>query len=333
MWRISVVAGFLTLGVTGLWPTPSRADYQFCNHTSYVLEAAIAHQDLAIWQIQGWFRIDPGDCTVVLSGPVDDGPYFVYAQSHRAHAGAQKEFSGSMPFCTVAEDFLIEDRRFCALRGYDSRDFYKVEVKAGADWTTSFTSVGYGRAQARVAGAERLLAELGLFKGRVDGQTDSGLEEAISAFRQTHAVPGERREINMALFDTLLNEAEKNNSAQGLTLCNETMDLIWASVAREIDGYSRASGWFQIQVGECTQVVRGALSPRAQYYLYAEAVTDKTPPRNWSGKYMFCTRKTRFTLDGSGGCEAQGAAPTGFMRLDFGGRNAYSYTLKSEPVP
>lgn len=310
---------------------PAQADYRLCNETSYVLEAAVAQQDVGVWVSEGWFRIDPGDCVVAIQGAVDTGPYFLYAQSHTAHAGAQREFSGSTPFCTVREDFLIEEsRRYCALRGYDSRDFYRVDTKAGKDWTTSFTSVGYDLEKARVAGVERLLAELKLSNSRVDGVLNSDVRDAIRKFRADHGVPGEATDIDAALYDTLLGEVELKNGERGLTLCNETMNLIWSAIGRELDDSVRSSGWYEVQVGECTQVVRGSLPSKAVYYLYADAVDDVGAMQSWSGNYPFCTKKSRFTIEGREDCQKRGGQTKQFLRLDSGQRSSFTYTLKDQ---
>lgn len=325
--RIIAIAA-LTIICGSFFARPALADYRLCNETSYVLEAAIATQDRGGWETQGWLRIDPGDCAVALPGPVSHGPYFLFAQTHRAHAGAQREFSGSTPFCTVSDDFLIEGRHFCALRGYDSRDFYRVTVKPGKDWITSFTGGGYSLPMARIAGVERLLAELGLGEDRVDGRLSPPTENAIRTFRKVHSIPGNPTDIDAALYDTLLNAADAKNGGQGLSLCNETMELIWAAVGREYEGSARSIGWFEVQSGECTQAVRGSLPSKAVYYLYGESSPMGGKKRSWFGKYQFCTRKTRFSIEGKTQCETRNAAQTGFMRLDTGGRTSYSYTMK-----
>src|SRR5690606_14841769 len=119
-------------------PSAARADYHFCNKTSYVLDSAIAFDADGRWKSRGWTRLPPGDCMSVLEGPVAEGNYFVFARSIDAHEGSIKYFSGNTDFCIVDGTFEIEGREQCAMRGYDSADFLRVQTTAGENWTTTF---------------------------------------------------------------------------------------------------------------------------------------------------------------------------------------------------
>ena len=41
---------------------PARADLQFCNKTSYVLDLALGLEEKDAAATRGWFRVDPGAC-------------------------------------------------------------------------------------------------------------------------------------------------------------------------------------------------------------------------------------------------------------------------------
>ena len=58
---LSLLAG---LGLT----TPARADLQFCNKTSYVLDLALGLEDKGAAATRGWFRVEPGQCKSVMQG-------------------------------------------------------------------------------------------------------------------------------------------------------------------------------------------------------------------------------------------------------------------------
>ena len=55
--------------VVGL-TAPARADLQFCNKTSYVLDLALALEENGAAATRGWFRVDPGACRSVLQGAI-----------------------------------------------------------------------------------------------------------------------------------------------------------------------------------------------------------------------------------------------------------------------
>ena len=62
--------------------TPAAAeDYQLCNRTAYILEAALAIETQGSSATQGWFRTLPGSCTVVLENPGEGERYFLHVRT------------------------------------------------------------------------------------------------------------------------------------------------------------------------------------------------------------------------------------------------------------
>ena len=62
--RACLAALLAGLGLTA----PARADLQFCNKTSYVLDLALGLEEKGAAATRGWFRVDPGQCRTVLQG-------------------------------------------------------------------------------------------------------------------------------------------------------------------------------------------------------------------------------------------------------------------------
>jgi uncharacterized membrane protein len=81
----------------------------------------------------GWIRIEPDECRKAIKGALADTPYYVYGEAvdERGIAvrkdGAQVKWAGKSTFCTKPTRFDIKGRSDCAARGFDSREFIKVD--------------------------------------------------------------------------------------------------------------------------------------------------------------------------------------------------------------
>src|SRR5437016_13416296 len=79
--RALVFCLLVLLGVTA----PARADLQFCNKTSYVLDLALALEEKDAAATRGWLRVDPGACNTVLQGAVTADKVYVHARALAAY--------------------------------------------------------------------------------------------------------------------------------------------------------------------------------------------------------------------------------------------------------
>ena len=330
---ILVALGLSTVAIAS-GATPARADYRFCNATSYVLSSAIAFPSGNDWKSQGWFRLLPGECKPVLRGRIDHEVYYVLARSIEAHRGGRKYFSGSDRFCTVGEDFLIAGRGNCAARGYDSNDFTRVETRTGKDWTTTFEEpANYTLKQAKIAGIQRLLQDNGLKINKIDGLEGNHTTRAVMAFQRSLNIRPTGA-ITDGLFASLIEAADAQQRKSGLILCNKTEFLVWSAVGYEKDDALESSGWIRIEPGRCEKAIKGELKNR-YYYAYAEAVDEagNIARRNdadlvWGGDHDFCTKTTRFEIRGVENCSGRGYDETGFRRIDTGEEVLWTETLE-----
>lgn len=339
-------------------PQSARADYRFCNATSYTLQGAIAVPQSAAalrgsdadtstaapvvdgaelagaatsWTTQGWREIMPGDCASVVTGPVIKGDYYVFARSIDAHKGPTKFFSGNFSFCTLPDAFSISVRENCAAHGYDAFDFIRVPVKEGPEWTTTFGEPrDYSMEEARVAGAQRLLIDNGLRVPKIDGYAAKNTERAVMAFQRAngHKVTSV---IDDALIADLVEGAKREQMKFGLTLCNKTTNLVWAAVATSRADEDTSSGWLRIAPKSCTKAIKDKLENKP-YFIYAEATDDKgaiamlgTKRLIWSGRDVFCVKTTRFDIRGRESCATRGYDERAFLKIDAGGKASYSY--------
>lgn len=311
-------------------PAPAHADYRFCNKTSYVLDGAIAVEEGGAWTSRGWLRLPPGDCGTMLEGAIGERGYHVFARSIDAHEGSVKYFSGNERFCIVEREFAIEGREQCAMRGYDSADFLKVDTKPGADWATTFSEASdYTMEQARIAGAQRLLKDIGFSITRIDGIAARNTLRAVEAFQRSANISVTGK-IDEALIGQLTARARAEHETIGLNFCNRTEELVWAAVGYRNGGGDMSSGWIRIEPRTCRKSIRGKLSGDP-YFAYAEAVDDagsvarrNGEPMIWGGTENFCTKATRFQIRGRDRCAARGFDQRGFMRVETGGKPYWS---------
>ncbi len=331
--RYAAFALLLSAGFAFL-TTPAHASYRYCNATSYSLDSAIGYETEAGWQSQGWFRLLPGACETVLQDSIDQETYFVFARSIDAHSGGTKYFSGSDRFCTAPGDFHVDGRTNCASRGFDNFDFTRVETRTGRDWTTTFSEpTTYSLKRAEVAGVQRLLRDINAGIRQIDGLSGNRTTSAITAFQQSNNLRADGR-ITPALFAALTERAEQRQAVTGLSICNTTDYLVWAAVGYESGEEFTSSGWIRIEPARCEKAIKGELLQR-HYYSYAEAVDagGLVARRHgqdlvWAGNHTFCTKGTRFEIEGRATCSQRGFDETGFKRIDTGEALVWTETLQ-----
>lgn len=123
----------------------------FCNRTMQPLEAALGHREQGqgdegdIWISEGWWRIEPGQCSRVYGEPLKERFYFYHATALSPNAVGKKPFvwQGKYQFCTDAKAFKIEGDGDCEGRGYRVKGFAQVDIGAGTkNYTLDFKDGG-----------------------------------------------------------------------------------------------------------------------------------------------------------------------------------------------
>jgi len=130
--RGALITGAIVLALTlAASAGDVAADLKLCNQTSSTVEVAIGYQDTKGWASEGWFRVAPRSCPVLLKGAVPSR--FVYVHAVDTDRGG--EWAGKTYMCTSEKSFLIRDVKDCQQRGYKRTGFYEVDTKAEANWT------------------------------------------------------------------------------------------------------------------------------------------------------------------------------------------------------
>lgn len=304
-----------------------------CNKTSYVIDVATALQAGAASQSKGWTQILSGDCAISPMKTTSDGQFYVYAQSVDAHAGAIQRFSGNEQFCIGARaGFEVDGRRECRERGLETADFAPADTRTkkrtNKPVVTFSDPLGFSQKRARIAGAQRLLSDIGYKVGQVDGYIGRRTRQSLNDFRKKNGLPP-KIAITSDLLETLLQAVKIESDKRGLTLCNKTPDLIWAALSEVSKDSFKTQGWLKVKPDQCAKGINAVLNNR-YYFIYAEAVDENANPviragrrQLWSGDFNLCTKPTRFAIEGRNDCDAQGFDKTGFMKIDTGDKTSW----------
>lgn len=141
--RIAVILGLIGTGM----PHPANAAMVFCNKTKEPVEAAIGYRDTADednhedWFSEGWWRIEPGQCSRVYNEPLRQRFYFYYAASLSTPTPEHRPFmwGGKYEFCTDNKAFRVQGDGNCEARGFKAKGFQQIDVGINIrDYTLDF---------------------------------------------------------------------------------------------------------------------------------------------------------------------------------------------------
>lgn len=329
-------------------PSPALAQLKFCNETSYVIDAAFAKKAKNIWQTQGWFRLYPGFCEIVIKKSLRQKIYYVHARSVFEHRGAVKLFGGTKIFCVDSpkRNFTIKSRVLCREKGGEKTGFARIKIGA-SNFKQRFQEAKpfHSSNHAMVAGVQRLLRENGFEIGDIDGYWGKLTQRTIQEFQRSIKLRP-TGVINQKLFDQLLVGAENMLGVRsGFKLCNQTRYLVWASVGYRAINKSNdfqtqrfeSKGWVKVLPEDCAMLLRENLG-QPRYYIYAEAV-DKDgsiiyksngEPLVWLGDFPMCLKRLKFKIENRKQCAKRGFQQAPFRRIETRGRAGWTEYLYEE---
>lgn len=125
---------------------PAWAAMVFCNHTQNAIEAALGYREQGEdqkpdWVSEGWWQIEPGQCSRVYGKSLTQRFYYYYAVSLAPSAPdkAPTVWSGKYKFCADTKAFRAEGDSGCEANGYQAKGFQEVDVGANTkDYTLDF---------------------------------------------------------------------------------------------------------------------------------------------------------------------------------------------------
>ena len=312
---------------------PARADLQLCNRMSYVIETAIGIDDKGTAATRGWFRLDPGQCRIVLQGEVQAENIYLHARALPVYGASPTPQGGHTDLCIAQDNFILANARTCSRAGQRLARFTQVKPTETEKGHTAYLTeeAEYTDDQARDAGIQRLLVIAGYDAAPIDGirgaKTDAVLLQFIQDARLGPTAAG-----RSDFFDTLIAVAQKPPGT-GFAWCNETSHPVMAALGIEDKGAVTTRGWYRVEPGKCLRPdVQG--KPR-QLYSFAEAIgSDGQPirrsdrPLAWGGETILCTRNVKFELNDHKDCVDKGLTASGFALVDLSGKAGTTIQFK-----
>jgi uncharacterized membrane protein len=94
----------------------------FCNNVDKKLSVSVGYKKGDDVFSEGWWNIEPGDCSQTLAGDLQTQLYYYRAEIDGG------EFEGTVHFCTSPEEYTIEQNDNCAGRNYDREAFAEIDT-------------------------------------------------------------------------------------------------------------------------------------------------------------------------------------------------------------
>lgn len=304
-----IIAILLGLVAAVLIPGPVEAQRQpdgwsVCNNTSFIVEAATGRFEDQGIVVEGWKRLRPGACDVVLEGPLEPGIHYLFGRSSSAHRGGRRYWGGDSSLCIdPTGSFSVETLPECSLMGLEARNFRPVLVENKRRWRTQFTETeSRDLDEAAAAGVQRLLDNAGIYSGRIDGYLGRKTRASIGDFLKSKGLDETTSDAD--LMDILEQTAIERARNVGLTFCNRTDKRIWSAMARRRGEGWESRGWWLLEAGGCARVVDEPLL-QAEHFAYAEMDNgDGTISVLRRGSDDFCVSRAKFAITGREECEA-----------------------------
>lgn len=310
----------------------AQADLMLCNRMSYAVEAALALEHKGAAATRGWYRLDPGQCGIVVQGALEADRVLVHARALSVYGVSPLPQSGHADFCVGQGNFLVAAARSCRAGQRLARftEIKPLESEKGASANLA-EEAGYDEEQARLAGIQRLLVMAGYDASPIDGVPGRKTDAALAQFLKDRQLAANTP--TTAGFFNLLIEAAQTPEGVGFAWCNDTQFPVMAALGLDEKGGVVTRGWYRVEPGKCVRPeLRGKV---AKLYSYAEAVDgdNRAIRRNgktlaWGGTTSLCARDVKFELGEQKNCEANGLTTFGFAVVELAGRTGNTLRLK-----
>ena len=302
---LAILAVALTIALPGNAAAQGATQgWSACNQTSYIIEAATGHYEGQGIVVNGWTRLRPGACEVLLEGPLTPGIHYLFGRSSTAHRGGRRIWGGETDLCIdTTGSFSVESLPDCSIMGLETQKFRPVLIENRARWRTNFTETDkLTLDQASAAGVQRLLDNAGVYSGRIDGDLGRKTRAAIGDFLVSKNLSADTSDAD--LMDILEQAAMERARNVGLTFCNRTDKRIWSAMARRRGEGWESRGWWLLEAGGCARVIDEPLL-QAEHFAYAEMEAADGQVRTLKrGSDPFCVSRSKFAITGRESCEA-----------------------------
>ena len=307
----SLAALALLLSCLLVGPGPAEAQaargWSICNETSYIIQVATGRPESGATVVQGWTKVRPGGCEVVLDAPLTPGAHYLYAQSSQAHRGGLKAWRGDERLCVEGlVSFTIENLPDCNAMGLDVREFRPVLIESRTRWTNTIRETKeYSRTarrpNARSAGLQRLLGDAGVYNGAIDGDLGPRTRAPINDFLRERNLPADTNDQD--LIDILEQVALDRARNVGLTLCNRSENRVWSAIGRRNGDGWESRGWWVLEAGGCARVIDEPLL-QTEHFVFGEMEVEEGKRSLLRGADTFCITRAKFAISGREDCRS-----------------------------
>ena len=173
---------------------PARADLQFCNKTSYVLDLALALEEKDAAATRGWLGSIPARAETVLQGAITADKVYVHARALAAYGPSPLPQVGHADFCIADGNFVIAAAKTCQTpSGQRLARFSQIKPSRAEPGLTAYLreEADYDPAQARLAGIQRLLVVAGYDANPIDGLEGKKTSAALDQFLKDRRLPAD----------------------------------------------------------------------------------------------------------------------------------------------
>jgi uncharacterized membrane protein len=312
---------------------PSQADLQICSRMSYVVEAALGIEDKGAVATRGWFRINPGQCRIVVRGNLEAETLYLHARALAVYGASPVPQGGHADLCVASDNFVLASARLCNRPAQSLARFTAVRPSVTEQGLTAYLAeeAEYTDEQARDAGIQRLLVIAGYDASPVDGIRSGKTDAALTRFFEDSKL-GSPMAGRSDVFDLLIAAAQRPDGA-GFAWCNETSYVVMAALGVEDKGAVTTRGWYRIEPGKCLRPdlhgqVRRVFSFAEAIGGDGEALKRDDRPVVWGGETILCTRNVLFELSDHQDCTGKGLTASGFASIELAGQGGTTIRLR-----
>jgi uncharacterized membrane protein len=306
-------------------PSPASADLRLCNRTSYILDLALGLEDKGSAASRGWFRIEPGQCRIVLQGAIEAEHLYVHARALALYGSSPPSQAAHADLCVADGNFVIAGARSCVARkGQRLVDFTAIAPSQSEQGLTANIAeqADYSEDQARLAGIQRLLVAAGYDANPIDGVPGKKTDAALARFLKDRGLAAEAA-TQPGFLDALVAAVQQSAGAK-FSWCNDTGYTVMAALGIEEGGAVVTRGWYRVEPGKCLKPEIAGQPPRLFSYGQAIDKEGRVVMRAgqslvWGGGTILCTREARFEVSDQTDCLGKGLASTGFAPVEGSG--------------
>jgi uncharacterized membrane protein len=192
-----------------------------CRDPARPPDLALGLEDKGSAASRGWFRIEPGQCRIVLQDAIEAEHLNVHARALALYGSSPPSQAAHADLCVADGNFVIAGARSCVARkGQRLVDFTAIAPSQSEQGLTANIAeqADYSEDQARLAGIQRLLVAAGYDANPIDGVPGKKTDAALARFLKDRGLAAEAA-TQPGFFDALVAAVQQSAGAK-FSWCN-----------------------------------------------------------------------------------------------------------------